>query len=55
MTDPAPNTCHSLGCSAPVSSPGEWCPSCAYQLELEERMKGEIAQLLVERFGVPRG
>jgi len=31
----APNTCHGPGCSAPVSSPGSWCPSCLVWLERE--------------------
>ena len=37
--------CHSpWGCSSPVPTHGEWCPSCVRELELERGLKRAIAQ-----------
>ena len=37
--------CHSpWGCSSPVPTHGEWCPSCIRELELERGLRRHIAQ-----------
>jgi len=46
--------CHSPGvCSSPVPTPGEWCPTCQADLELERGLKAWIGSYY--RSGGARG